>query len=90
MFLEINDFLKAEEVARLRELGHQAFNFVDGRISNPHNQAKNNLQASETDPLYVEVLQDRGGRLCPLRAIPRFRFSRAMSPRPFWPATRWA
>lgn len=53
MFLEIKDFLKAEEVARLKELSGRV-RFVDGRISNPHNQAKNNLQASETDPLYVE------------------------------------
>jgi len=53
MFLEIKGFLKAEEVARLRELAAKV-QFVDGRISNPHNQAKNNLQASETDPLYAE------------------------------------
>jgi predicted 2-oxoglutarate/Fe(II)-dependent dioxygenase YbiX len=48
MFLEIKDFVKAEEVARLRELS-QKVQFVDGRISNPHNKAKNNLQANETD-----------------------------------------
>jgi PKHD-type hydroxylase len=53
MFLELKGFLKAEEVARLRELATRV-QFVDGRISNPHNQAKNNLQASEADPLYVE------------------------------------
>ena len=53
MFLEIKGFLKAEEVARLRELAAKV-QFVDGRITNPHNQAKNNLQASETDPLYAE------------------------------------
>src|SRR5580698_3885837 len=53
MFLEIKDFLKAPEVARLQELGGRV-QFVDGRISNPHNKAKNNLQASETDPLYAE------------------------------------
>jgi PKHD-type hydroxylase len=53
MFLEINDFLKAEEVARLRELATRV-TFVDGRVSNPHNQAKKNLQASESDPLHAE------------------------------------
>ena len=46
MFLEINDFLKAEDVARLRELATRV-TFVDGRISNPHNQAKKNLQAMQ-------------------------------------------
>ena len=53
MFLEIKDFLKAQEVARLQELS-QRVRFVDGRISNPHNQAKNNLQASEADPHHAE------------------------------------
>jgi len=53
MFLEIKDFLKPEEVARLRELA-QKVQFVDGRISNPHNKAKNNLQANEADPHYAE------------------------------------
>jgi PKHD-type hydroxylase len=53
MFLEIKDFLTPDEVARLRDLAAKV-QFVDGRISNPHNQAKNNLQASETDPHYAE------------------------------------
>lgn len=53
MFLEIKDFLTAEEVVRLRDLAARV-QFVDGRISNPHNQSKNNLQASEADPHYAE------------------------------------
>ncbi len=53
MFLAIKDFLTPEEVARLRELALKA-QFVDGRISNPHNQAKNNLQVNEADPNYTE------------------------------------
>ena len=53
MSLEIKDFLNPAEVARLQELSLKV-QFVDGRISNPHNQAKNNLQASETDPHYAE------------------------------------
>ena len=53
MFLEIKDFLNPAEVARLQELSLKV-QFVDGRITNPHNQAKNNLQASETDPHYAE------------------------------------
>ena len=53
MFLEVKDFLKPEEVARLRDLA-QKVQFVDGRVSNPHNKAKNNLQANESDPGYVE------------------------------------
>jgi len=75
MFLEIKDFLKADEVARLRELAAKV-QFVDGRISNPHNKAKNNLQASEADPLYAEssrIVADAFMRSEPFRnfAYPR-------------------
>jgi PKHD-type hydroxylase len=69
MFLEINDFLKAEEVARLRDLAARV-TFVDGRISNPHNLAKKNLQASESDPLYAEsskIVADAFARSGPFR-----------------------
>jgi PKHD-type hydroxylase len=69
MFLEINDFLKAEEVARLRDMATRV-TFVDGRISNPHNQAKKNLQASESDPLYAEsskIVADAFARSGPFR-----------------------
>jgi PKHD-type hydroxylase len=75
MFLEIKDFLKPEEVARLQELAAKA-QFVDGRISNPHNQAKNNLQAHETDPHQVEssrIVAAAFARSAPFRdfAFPR-------------------
>ncbi len=53
MFLEIKDFLTPAEVARLHDLAAR-ISFVDGRISNPHNLAKNNLQGSPTDPAYAE------------------------------------
>ena len=75
MFLELKDFLKPEEVERLQEIAAKV-HFVDGRISNPHNQAKNNLQASETDPLYAEssrLVADAFARSGPFRdfAFPR-------------------
>jgi len=53
MFLEIKDFLSPQAVARLTQLA-AGVTFVDGRISNPANQTKNNLQASPTDPGYAE------------------------------------
>jgi len=53
MFLEIQDFLTPAEVARLVELAGK-LHFVDGRISNPANIAKNNLQADHADPGYAE------------------------------------
>ena len=43
----------ADAVARLTALAARC-QFVDGRISNPHNKAKNNLQASEVDPNSAE------------------------------------
>ena len=53
MFLEIDDVLTKEEVTRLREIA-KATKFVDGRISNPHNTAKNNLQADPGSAGYQE------------------------------------
>ncbi len=61
MFLEIKDFLNPLEVARLRELAGQV-QFVDGRISNPHNQSKKNLQATENDPSQAEAARIAGAR----------------------------
>ena len=48
MFLEIPDFLTPAEVAELRQIGNSA-PFVDGRISNPHNQTKANLRLNDRD-----------------------------------------
>jgi PKHD-type hydroxylase len=75
MFLEIKDFLTSDEVARLRDLAARV-QFVDGRISNPHNQSKNNLQASEADPHYAEsskIVAAAFARSAPFRdfAFPR-------------------
>ena len=51
MFHEIGEILAPEEVIRLKEIA-AATRFVDGRISNPHNQTKNNLQADYSDAGY--------------------------------------
>ena len=48
MFLEIQNVLNAAEITRLREIA-QGATFVDGRISNPHNQTKQNLQVDPHD-----------------------------------------
>src|ERR1700755_3612831 len=56
MFQEISDFLNAAEVARLAQLSTQ-LNFVEGRLSNPANTSKVNLQADTSDPRYVESAQ---------------------------------
>ncbi len=56
MFQEIRDFLNPAEVARLVQLAGQ-LNFVEGRLTNPANTTKVNLQADQSDPRYVESAQ---------------------------------
>src|SRR3954462_1260786 len=53
MFLEHPDFLNPAEVARLVALS-RTLNFVEGRLSNPANVTKHNLQADLTHPDYEE------------------------------------
>lgn len=53
MFLELRNFLNPPEVARLIALARD-LRFVEGRLSNPHNITKDNLQADLTDPRYAE------------------------------------
>jgi PKHD-type hydroxylase len=79
MFLEIKDFLKPEEVSRLRELAAKA-EFVDGRISNPHNQAKKNLQASETDPQNAESSRIVGEAFARSQSFRDFAFPAHVAP----------
>ncbi|GMU70132.1 MAG: Fe2+-dependent dioxygenase [Steroidobacteraceae bacterium] len=56
MFLKIRNLLSAADVARLTTLAGE-LHFVDGRVSNPANQAKRNLQADAGDPRYAESVQ---------------------------------
>ena len=56
MFLRIKNLLTAPEVARLEQLSRE-LRFVDGRVSNPANQTKQNLQADATDAKYAESVQ---------------------------------
>ena len=51
MFLEIPDLLTTAEVAELRQIASR-LRFVDGKVSNPGSQVKNNLQADMGDPLH--------------------------------------
>ncbi len=52
MFIEIPDLLSAAQVRQLQDIAGKA-NFVDGRISNPHNETKNNLQLDQDDSNYL-------------------------------------
>jgi PKHD-type hydroxylase len=53
MFLEIKGLLTPAEVARLTALSRE-LRFVEGRLSNPANTTKDNLQADLGDPKYAE------------------------------------
>jgi PKHD-type hydroxylase len=56
VFLKIKNLLTAPEIARVTTLSRD-LRFVNGRISNPANQTKDNLQADPTDPKYPESVQ---------------------------------
>jgi PKHD-type hydroxylase len=79
MFLELKDFLTPEEVARLTALAAKV-QFVDGRISNPHNLAKNNLQASESDPGYAESSKIVGAAFMRSEPFRNFAYPRHVAP----------
>lgn len=79
MFLEIQNFLTSAEVSRLRHMANE-IQFVDGRVSNPHNQAKNNLQASESDPLYKESSHIVANAFMRSEAFNNFAFPRRIAP----------
>jgi len=53
MFLEIQNVLNPGEIERLRDVARSA-TFVDGKISNPHNQTKQNLQVDPRDSGFQE------------------------------------
>lgn len=56
MFLQIKDLLTPAEVARLTALSKD-LRFIDGRVSNPANHTKENLQADRADPKFAESVQ---------------------------------
>ena len=56
MFLRIKNLLTDSEIARLRALAGE-LKFVDGRLSNPANVTKDNLQVDHADHKYGESVQ---------------------------------
>ena len=56
MFLKIKNLLTAADIARLVALSRE-LRFVEGRVSNPANTTKDNLQADASDPKYTESVQ---------------------------------
>lgn len=56
MFLQIENLLEGAEVQAITGLARQA-RFVDGRLSNPHNTAKNSVVGESSDPLARQAAQ---------------------------------
>ena len=69
MFLHLRDFLNADEVARLVKLAGE-LKFIEGRLSNPNNVTKVNMQADRQDAGYAEsakIVADAFARSRPFR-----------------------
>lgn len=79
MFLQLQNFLNAAEVARLQALGSE-LRFVEGRLSNPANTTKDNLQADTTDPRYAESVQIVSAAYTRSREFRDFAFPRRLAP----------
>ena len=79
MFLEIKGILNPQEVSRLQALEGE-LRFVDGRVTNPANQTKNNLQADHADPKYAESVQIVNNALARSREFIDFAMPKRVAP----------
>jgi PKHD-type hydroxylase len=79
MILEIKGFLTPDEVARLTALAAQ-LKFVNGRVSNPANISKDNLQADASDPRYGESVQIVHNAFARSEEFRNFAFPKRMMP----------
>lgn len=79
MFLELKRVLAPAETQRLRDIAEQV-SFVDGRISNPANETKQNLQADNAHPLAAESSQIVAAALWRSREFRDFAMPRIIAP----------
>ena len=79
MFLEIKGLLQPSEIARLLALSRE-LRFVDGRLSNPANVTKDNLQADHADPKYQESSQIVAGAFQRSREFRDFALPKRIAP----------
>src|SRR6478672_9888162 len=79
VFLQIKNLLTGSEVARLMTLSREV-RFVDGRVSNPANLTKDNLQVDYADPKYTESAQIVNGALARSREFVDFALPRHVAP----------
>jgi PKHD-type hydroxylase len=79
LFLKIKNLLAPGEVARLTELA-SVLQFVEGRVSNPANVTKDNLQADPRDAKYTESVQVLQAALARSRELVDFAMPRRIGP----------
>lgn len=79
MFCEIPDLLTPAEVAELRGLA-AGLRFVDGRVTNPDSQVKNNLQGDLGDPFHDQASKILRGALSRHPTFVAFAFPKLMAP----------
>ncbi len=79
MFLKIKNLLNSEECERLVALAGE-LKFVDGRVSNPANTAKQNLQADASDPKYAESVKIVTAALARSREFGSFALPKRVAP----------
>ena len=79
MFLKIKNLLTAPEIERLVALAG-SLKFVDGRVSNPANTSKQNLQADTADPGYAESVQIVGSAFGRSREFMSFCLPKRVAP----------
>jgi PKHD-type hydroxylase len=79
VFLKIRNLLSSADVARLVALSGEV-RFVDGKVSNPANESKQNLQADTADPKYAESSQIVANALARSREFMSFAMPKRVAP----------
>lgn len=78
MFLMVKNVLTQTEVGQILQLA-QAVKFVDGRQSNPHNTAKQNLQVEMNQPEAVKLCQIANAAIARNEQIKSFAFPKRIA-----------
>jgi PKHD-type hydroxylase len=78
VFLVIKDLLTPAEVEEARQLA-KTVKFIDGRASNPHNLAKNNLQADISNPAAQKASQIAGAAIARNEEVKNFVFPKRIA-----------
>jgi PKHD-type hydroxylase len=78
MFLLVKDVLTPAELDQIRHLAG-SLRFVEGRVSNPHNLAKNNLQADISQPDAAKAAQIAGAAITRNEQIANFVFPKRIA-----------